>query len=77
MREVISWIDTEGNGVPTRAEKHFRDLGLKIDGAAIRKWYRDKENIMNAQPHQRRLLGGGRKSPSVDMEDMLYDLVID
>ncbi|KAE8880203.1 hypothetical protein PF005_g8699 [Phytophthora fragariae] len=32
---------------------------------------------MNAQPHQRRLLGGGRKSPSVDMEDMLYDLVID
>ncbi|GMF24308.1 unnamed protein product [Phytophthora fragariaefolia] len=76
-QEVISWIDTEGNGVPTRAEKHFRDLELKIDGATIRKWYRDKEKIMNAQPHQRRLLGGGRKPLSMNMEDMLYDLVFD
>ncbi|KAE8974796.1 hypothetical protein PR003_g26821 [Phytophthora rubi] len=52
-QQVISWIDTEGNGILTRAEKHFRDLGLEIDGAAICKWYRDKANIMNAQPHQR------------------------
>ncbi|GMF19319.1 unnamed protein product [Phytophthora fragariaefolia] len=60
-----------------RTLKHFRDLGLKRDGAAIRKWYRDKEKTMNAQPHQRRLLGGGRKPLSMNMEDMLYDLVID
>ncbi|GMF47998.1 unnamed protein product [Phytophthora fragariaefolia] len=32
---------------------------------------------MNAQPHQRRLLGGGRNPLSMNQEDMLYDLVID
>ncbi|POM58542.1 Hypothetical protein PHPALM_36794 [Phytophthora palmivora] len=76
-QEVISWIDNEGNGVPTCDENHFRNLGLDIDGASIRKWYRHKEEIMAAKPHQRRLGGGGRKPLSKNMEDMLIDLVAD
>jgi hypothetical protein len=60
-QEVIQWIIDEGNNCPTRAEAHFRPLGLDVDGAAIRKLWRDRDEIMAAKPHQKRLSGGGRK----------------
>ncbi|GMF21507.1 unnamed protein product [Phytophthora lilii] len=73
-QEVITWILEEGNGVPPRAVKHFR---LNVDGTTIRKWWRNREQIMAAKPNQRRVSGGGRKPLCENMEDMLYDLIID
>ncbi|GMF23055.1 unnamed protein product [Phytophthora lilii] len=76
-QEVITWILEEGNSVPSRAVKHFRDLGLNVDGATICKWWRSREQIMAAKLNQRRVSGGGRKPLCENMEDMLYDLIID
>lgn len=60
-QEVIRWIDNEGGGVPTRAVKHFRALGWSIDGGAVRKWWRARDEILAADPKTRRLPGAGRK----------------
>lgn len=76
-QEVIQWIAEEGENKPSRAEAHFRAKGLDVDGAAIRKWWRCRDEIMAAKPHQKRLSGGGRKPISVDMEVLLYDEIID
>lgn len=64
-QEVIRWIDNEGGGVPTRAVKHFRSLGWSIDGGAVRKWWRARDEILAADPKTRRLPGAGRKKTSL------------
>lgn len=64
-QEVIRWIDNEGGGVATRAVKHFRALGWSIDGGAVRKWYRARDDILAADPKTRRLPGAGRKKTSL------------
>jgi hypothetical protein len=76
-QEVITWIIEEGENCPSRAIAHFRPLGLNVDGAAVRKWWRCRDEIMAAKPHQKRVSGGGRKPLSTDMEVLLYDQIID
>ncbi|POM81638.1 Glucose-1-phosphate adenylyltransferase [Phytophthora palmivora] len=48
-QEVLRWIDTKG---------------YKLDGGTVRKWWRDRENILTADPASDRLVhvGGGRRS---------------
>eukprot|EP00644_Phytophthora_capsici_P002192 jgi/Phyca11/114952/e_gw1.27.538.1 len=60
-KEVIDWINTTGEGVPSRAAAHFRSLGWNFDPATARRWWRQRDEIWAAKPTQMRLAGGGRK----------------
>ena len=72
-QEVIQWIETAGEGVPTRAVAHFRSQGWSVDGGAVRRWWRLREKIRAAAPHQARVAGGGRKPLSETLEELLYE----
>ncbi|DBA00699.1 TPA: hypothetical protein N0F65_001170 [Lagenidium giganteum] len=70
-QEVVNWIAKDGNVIPNRAVKHFRSLGTQLDAGNVWKWWRERDNILAANPMRKRLKGGGRR-PSVDgIEDLL------
>ncbi|KAG2767999.1 hypothetical protein Pcac1_g20767 [Phytophthora cactorum] len=75
-QEVLRWIEEDGNGVPTRAIKHFSAKGWKLDGGSVRRWWRDREQLLAADPASRRRAGGGRRPLSGAMEKALYDEVV-
>ncbi|KAG6611416.1 Pogo transposable element with KRAB [Phytophthora cinnamomi] len=75
-QQVLRWIESEGGQVPTRAIRHFRAQGLKLDGGSVRRWWRDREKLLAADPSMRRLPGGGRRPLSAAMEDALYDEIV-
>ncbi|RLN89908.1 hypothetical protein BBJ28_00025811, partial [Nothophytophthora sp. Chile5] len=72
----LRWIHQEGNGVPTRAIKHFGSKGWKLDGGSVRRWWRDREKLLDADLTSRRLAGGGRRPLSGAMEEALYDEIV-
>ncbi|KAG6953375.1 hypothetical protein JG687_00012441 [Phytophthora cactorum] len=71
-QEVIQWIETVGEGVPTRGVAHCRPAGWSIGGASLRRWWRLREKIRNAAPYQARVAGGFSKPLSETLEDLLY-----
>ncbi|KAG2870616.1 hypothetical protein PC117_g28460 [Phytophthora cactorum] len=75
-QEVLQWIEEDGDGVPTRAIKHFSAKGWKLDGGSVRRWWRDREQLLAADPASRRRAGGGRRPLSGAMEEALYDEVV-
>ncbi|KAG3057544.1 hypothetical protein PC121_g14785 [Phytophthora cactorum] len=75
-QEVLRWIEEDGDGVPTRAIKHFSPKGWKLDGGSVRRWWRDREQLLAADPASRRRAGGGRRPLSGAMEEALYDEVV-
>ncbi|KAG3129153.1 hypothetical protein C6341_g24247 [Phytophthora cactorum] len=75
-QEVLRWIEEDGDGVPTRAIKHFSAKGWKLDGGSVRRWWRDREQLLAADPASRRRAGGGRRPLSGAMEKALYDEVV-
>ncbi|KAG2812449.1 hypothetical protein PC118_g15318 [Phytophthora cactorum] len=75
-QEVHRWIEEDGDGVPTRAIKHFSANGWKLDGGSVRRWWRDREQLLAADPASRRRAGGGRRPLSGAMEEALYDEVV-
>ncbi|KAG2913182.1 hypothetical protein PC117_g18648 [Phytophthora cactorum] len=75
-QEVLRWIEEDGDGVPTRAIKHFSAKGWKLDGGSVRRWWRDREQLLAADPASRRRAGGGRRPLSGAMEEALYDEVV-
>ncbi|DAZ94669.1 TPA: LOW QUALITY PROTEIN: hypothetical protein N0F65_000949 [Lagenidium giganteum] len=76
-KEVITWIETSGGGVPTRAEKRFRDvLGWKVSGAQIRCWWKNREAVMQATDTRLRMSGGGSKPVLGELEDLLFDMIL-
>ncbi|GMF66348.1 unnamed protein product [Phytophthora lilii] len=76
-QEVITWIDTQGEGVPTRAVADFRQQGLNLDPGTVRKWWRKQTEILAAPPHLMRVEGGGRSRALGTLEDVLLDAIID
>ncbi|GMF31319.1 unnamed protein product [Phytophthora lilii] len=76
-QEVITWIDTQGEGVPTRAVAQFRQQGLNLDSGTVRKWWRKRTEILAAPPHLMRVEGGGRSRALWTLEDDLLDAIID
>ncbi|KAG4059472.1 hypothetical protein PC123_g5621 [Phytophthora cactorum] len=72
-QEVIHWIETVGEGKPTRTVAHFRAAGWSVDGGAVRRWWRLREKTKAAAPHQARVAGGGRKPLSETLEELLYE----
>ncbi|RLN88949.1 hypothetical protein BBJ28_00023034 [Nothophytophthora sp. Chile5] len=76
QQEALRWVQQEGNGVPTRSIKHFGSKDWKLDGGSVRRWWRDREKLMAADPTSRRLAGGGRRPLSGAMEEALYDEIV-
>ncbi|GMF28180.1 unnamed protein product [Phytophthora lilii] len=75
-QEVLLWIDEHGGHVLTRAIKHFCAKGWKLDGGNVRRWWRDRERILSAEPGRLRVPGGGRRPLSAAMKEALYDEVV-
>ncbi|ETL45296.1 hypothetical protein L916_04585, partial [Phytophthora nicotianae] len=38
-QQAIDWIESEGGGIPSRAEPHFRQLGRSVIQQAVFKEY--------------------------------------
>ncbi|ETK74842.1 hypothetical protein L915_18437, partial [Phytophthora nicotianae] len=74
---AIKWIGEPGGGVASRAVSHSRKLGWDVGASTFRKWWRNKEKIMAAQPHQKRLHDGGRKPLLGGLKDLHLDATID
>ncbi|KAG2926569.1 hypothetical protein PC117_g14844 [Phytophthora cactorum] len=70
-QEVLRWIEEDGDGVPARAIKHFSAKGWKLDGGSVRRWWRDREQLLAVDPASRRRAGGGRRPLSGAMEEAL------
>jgi hypothetical protein len=47
-----------------------------LDGWGVRRWWRDREKLLAADPSSRRVAGGGRRPLSGAMEEALYDEVV-
>ncbi|KAG2790045.1 hypothetical protein Pcac1_g852 [Phytophthora cactorum] len=75
-QKVLRWVEEDGDSVPTRAIKHFSAKGWKLDGGSVRRWWRDREQLLAADPASRRRAGGGRRPLSGAMEEALYDEVV-
>ncbi|KAG3243806.1 hypothetical protein PI124_g11373 [Phytophthora idaei] len=48
-------------------------VSIGVDGGAVRRWWRLREKIKAAAPHQARVTGGGHKPLSETLEDLLYE----
>ncbi|EGZ24817.1 hypothetical protein PHYSODRAFT_436394, partial [Phytophthora sojae] len=75
-QEVINWINTVGEGVPSRASAHFRSLGWDFDPATARRWWRQREEILTAPPTRSRVPGGGCKPALGHLEDLLLEAIV-
>ncbi|POM72901.1 Hypothetical protein PHPALM_10316 [Phytophthora palmivora] len=68
-QQVFQWIENEGGRVPTRAIRHFQAQGLELDGGSVRRWWRNRELLLAANPSMCRLPGGCRRPLSASMEE--------
>ncbi|KAE9049310.1 hypothetical protein PR003_g3341 [Phytophthora rubi] len=75
-KEVVDWINSEGDGVASRATAHFRTLGWSLDPALARRWWRQREEKWAARPTQQRVSGGGRKPALGELEDLLLESIV-
>lgn len=76
-KQAIDWIATEGGGVPSRAEAHFRGRGWRISASSFRDWWRKREEIWAAFGSRRRLEGAGRRPVLGEAEDTLVEMIYD
>ncbi|KAG3232507.1 hypothetical protein PI124_g22413 [Phytophthora idaei] len=76
-RQAIDWIATEGGGVPSRAEVHFRQRGWRVKAACFRRWWRQRDEILASTGSRQRLQGAGRRPVLSEAEDTLVDLIYD
>ncbi|EEY60184.1 uncharacterized protein PITG_12511 [Phytophthora infestans T30-4] len=74
-KEVFDWVNSAGNGIPSRAVSHFRSCGWELDPGTVRRWWRNCEDIWAAKPYQQRLSGGGRKKALGELEDLLLEAI--
>ncbi|KAG3112930.1 hypothetical protein PI125_g7806 [Phytophthora idaei] len=75
--EVIAWIETHGDVIPTRALKHFRDeRGWIVSGSQIRQWWKKREQLRQTGTTMRRVAGGGAKPRLRGLEEDLFDQVL-
>ncbi|KAG2788569.1 hypothetical protein PC129_g21287 [Phytophthora cactorum] len=75
--EVIAWIDTLGDGISTKALKHFRDeRGWIVSGSQIRQWWKKREQLRQTGTTMRRVAGGGAKPRLRGLEEDLFDQVL-
>eukprot|EP00644_Phytophthora_capsici_P009729 jgi/Phyca11/118234/e_gw1.35.157.1 len=75
-KEVVTWIEQNGE-VPTRAATYFQnERGWKISGALVRYWWKQKESIKSAPVSNLRLKGAGAKPRLAEVEDMIFDRVL-
>ncbi|CAI5720853.1 unnamed protein product [Hyaloperonospora brassicae] len=72
-KEAIEWIMGPGNGIPSRAEKHF---GWDVSASSFRKWWKNRDNILKDLGRKKRIRGGGRKPYLEDSEEKLLVVVI-
>lgn len=72
-KEAIQWIMGPGNGVPSRAEKHFN---WDVSASSFRKWWKNRDKIMKDSGSKKRVSGGGRKPFLEDSEEKLLVIVI-
>ncbi|ETI30203.1 hypothetical protein F443_22678 [Phytophthora nicotianae P1569] len=61
-QQAIDWIESEGGGIPSRAEPHFRQLGWRVSASAYHKWWRDWDQIRVVEDELVDLLQVARKS---------------
>ena len=73
---AIEWIRNEGSGVPSRAEKHFGELGWSTKANTFRKWWRNRERICSQRSRKVRCIGGGRKPLLGNIEELVVNEVI-
>ncbi|TMW68857.1 hypothetical protein Poli38472_001013 [Pythium oligandrum] len=75
-KEAIEWIMGPGKGVPSRAEKHFSALNWDVSASSFRKWWKNRDKIMNDSSSKKRISGGGRKPYLEESEEKLLVIVI-
>jgi hypothetical protein len=75
-KEAIEWIMGPGKGVPSRAEKHFSELNWDVSASSFRKWWKNRDKIMNDTSTKKRITGGGRKPYLEDSEEKILVAVI-
>eukprot|EP00644_Phytophthora_capsici_P018802 jgi/Phyca11/132226/e_gw1.143.17.1 len=75
-KEVLDWVNSAGDGIPSRAVSHFRSRGWDLDPGTVRRWWRNREDIWAAKPYQQRLSGGGRKKALGELEDLLLEAIV-
>ncbi|KAG2776142.1 hypothetical protein PC129_g17772 [Phytophthora cactorum] len=44
-KEVLDWINTAGEGIPSRAVPYFRERGWDLDSGTMRLWWRKCDEI--------------------------------
>ncbi|OWZ20243.1 hypothetical protein PHMEG_0005362 [Phytophthora megakarya] len=75
-KEVLDWVNTSGGGIPSRAVAHIGAQDWKLDAGTVRRWWRKRDEIWAAQPHQMRLAGGGRKKALGELVDLLLESIV-
>lgn len=74
-QELIKWIEEHGDGVPSRAAKHFVALGWRIDARMCRRYWNQREEIEAMDGSAYRVQGAGRKPILGGFENELLDLI--
>ncbi|KAJ0400827.1 hypothetical protein P43SY_008615 [Pythium insidiosum] len=73
--EVITWIEEEGGGVPSRAAAFFRSRGWDVDARMCRRWWAQREKLKEVDSFSFRVQGGGRQPILGGLENELLDLL--
>ncbi|CAI5732193.1 unnamed protein product [Peronospora destructor] len=73
LEKAIEWIMGPGNGIPSRAEKHF---DWDVRASSFRKWWKNRDKIVKDSGSKKRVTGGGRKPYLEDSEEKLLVVVI-
>ena len=73
-KKVIEWINSEGEGIPTRAAKKF-----KLPPGTVRCWWNSKEVVLKSDDSdlsRRRLTGAGRPGVILEYDDEIVEAIL-
>ena len=73
-KEVIEWILSQGDCVPTRAAKQFR-----LPPGTVRTWWNSREEILNTGQcdlSRQRLPGAGTKGVMIDHDEEISEKIL-
>ncbi len=73
-QEVIRFLD-EGHSSYEASRFFSAREKFQFDPALFRKWYKQRAQILNAQPEMKRVTGGGRKRILENVEQIIADEV--